>query len=378
MGENDRYQSRSNLPQMIISAKSAVIAGQIRENVEITVDQGIITAINDGDKLNAERQYSGTLIPGFVDIHSHGGGGYYFSDSNPSHVKQAIDTHRNAGTTSQIASLVTADISTLKEQIASLIPFVVSGALAGIHLEGPYLSSAKCGAHNPDLLRHPVLDEVKSLIEAGQGSIRMVTIAPELEGAIESIGWLSSQGIVAAIGHSDADATTTEKAIAAGAQVVTHFSNAMSKNLTDESMATHVLNDSTIALELINDGVHVPNEVVKTVVAKALQRTILITDAMSAAGSSDGMYSIGGLDVEVKDSIARLTRNNSLAGSTLTMEKAFLNFMKKDGMSLIDAVHASSTLPAKLLKLEKIGSIAVGNKANILHFDGKKINLLTF
>jgi N-acetylglucosamine-6-phosphate deacetylase len=378
MGENDRYQCRSNLPQMIISAKSAVIAGQIRENVEITVDQGIITAINDGDKLNAERQYSGTLIPGFVDIHSHGGGGYYFSDSNPSHVKQAIDTHRNAGTTSQIASLVTATISSLKEQIASLVPLVASGALAGIHLEGPYLSSAKCGAHNPDLLRHPALDEVKSLIEAGQGSIRMVTIAPELEGAIESIGWLSSQGIVAAIGHSDADAATTKRAIAAGAQVVTHFSNAMSKNLTDESMATHVLNDSAIALELINDGVHVPKEVIEAVVVKALQRTILITDAMSAAGSSDGMYSIGGLEVEVKDSIARLKRNNSLAGSTLTMEQAFLNFINKDGVSLIDAVHASSTLPAKLLKLEKIGSIAVGNKANILHFDGKTIELLTF
>ena len=206
----------------------------------------------------------------------------------------------------------------------------------------------------------------------------MVTIAPELEGAIESIGWLSSQGIVAAIGHSDADAATTKRAITAGAQVVTHFTNAMSKNLTDESMATHVLNDSMIALELINDGVHVPNEVIETVVAKALQRTILITDAMSAAGSSDGMYTIGGLEVEVKDSIARLKRNNSLAGSTLTMEKAFLNFITKDGVSLIDAVHASSTLPAKLLKLEKIGSISVGNKAHILHFDGKKINLLTF
>ena len=363
---------------MIISAQSAVIAGQIRERVEITVDQGIITAINYGDKLNSESKYPGTLIPGFVDIHAHGGGGYYFSDSNPSHVKQAIDTHRNAGTTSQVASLVTTDISTLKKQIASLIPFVDSGALAGIHLEGPYLSSAKCGAHNPDLLRHPALDEVKSLIEAGQGSIRMVTIAPELEGAIESIGWLSSQGIVAAIGHSDADAATTKRAITAGAQVVTHFTNAMSKNLTDESMATHVLNDSMIALELINDGVHVPNEVIETVVAKALQRTILITDAMSAAGSSDGMYSIGGLDVEVKNSIARLTKNNSLAGSTLTMEKAFLNFITKDGVSLIDAVHSSSTLPAKLLKLEKIGSISVVNKAHILHFDGKKINLLTF
>ena len=378
MGENDRSRCRSSLPQMIISAKSAVIAGQIRENVEITVDQGIITAINFGSSAKSERNYPGTLIPGFVDIHSHGGGGYYFSDSNSSHVNQAIDTHRHAGTTSQIASLVTAEISTLKRQIASLIPFVVSGALAGIHLEGPYLSSVKCGAHDPQLLRNPDLDEIKSLIEVGQGSIRMVTIAPELEGAITAIQWLSSQGIVAAIGHSDADAATTKRAIEAGAQVVTHFSNAMSKNLTDESMATHVLNDSTIALELINDGVHVPKEVIEAVVVKALQRTILITDAMSAAGSSDGMYSIGGLEVEVKDSIARLKRNNSLAGSTLTMEQAFLNFINKDGVSLIDAVHASSTLPAKLLNLEKIGSIAVGNKANILHFDGKTIELLTF
>jgi N-acetylglucosamine-6-phosphate deacetylase len=109
-----------------------------------------------------------------------------------------------------------------------------------------------------------------------------------------------------------------------------------------------------------------------------LQRTILITDAMSAAGSIDGMYTIGGLDVEVKDSIARLVHNGSLAGSTLTMEKAFLNFMKKDGVSIIDAVHASSTLPAKILGLEKVGTIAIGNKANILHFDGEKIDLLIF
>ena len=378
MGENDRSRCRSSLPQMIISAKSAVIAGQIRENVEITVDQGIITAINFGSSAKSERNYPGTLIPGFVDIHSHGGGGYYFSDSNSLHVNHAIDTHRKAGTTSQIASLVTTEISTLKSQIASLIPFVDSGALAGIHLEGPYLSSVKCGAHDPQLLRNPDLDEIKSLIEVGQGSIRMVTIAPELEGAITAIQWLSSQGIVAAIGHSDADAAITQMAIDAGAQVVTHFSNAMSKNLIDESMATRVLNDPTIALELINDGVHVPNEVIKTIVEKGLQRTILITDAMSAAGSQDGMYSIGGLDVEVKNAIARLVSNGSLAGSTLTMGQAFLNFMKKDYVSLIDAVHASSTLPAQLLKLEKVGLIAIGNKANILHFDGKTIELLTF
>jgi N-acetylglucosamine-6-phosphate deacetylase len=206
----------------------------------------------------------------------------------------------------------------------------------------------------------------------------MITIAPELEGAIECIQWLTSQGVVVAIGHSDADAPTTRRAIDAGAQVVTHFSNAMSKNLSAQSMATHVLSDSTISLELINDGVHVANDLIREVIEKALQRTILITDAMSAAGSSDGMYEIGGLDVEVKDSVARLTSNGSLAGSTLTMEQAFLNFMKKDGVSIIDAVHASSTLPARILKVEKVGSIAIGNKANILHFDGEKIELLTF
>jgi len=363
---------------MIITAHSAVIAGQIRENVEISINQGIITAVDSEGGLDRERNYPGVLIPGFVDIHSHGAGGFYFSDPNPSNVYQVIETHRSAGTTSQIASLVTADIPTLKNQISSLIPLVNSGDLVGIHLEGPYLSSIKCGAHDPHLLRAPALDEVRSLIEAGQGSIRMITIAPELEGAIECIRWLTSQGVVVAIGHSDADAATTGRAIDAGAQVVTHFSNAMSKNLSEESMATHVLSDSTIALELINDGVHVAKDVIRTVIEKALQRTILITDAMSAAGSSDGMYSIGGLDVEVKDSIARLVRNGSLAGSTLTMEQAFLNFMKKDEVSLIDAVYASSTLPAKILKLEKVGSIAIGNKAHILHFDGKKIELLTF
>lgn len=363
---------------MIISAQSAVIAGQICENVEITIDQGEITAVAAGVTSERENIYPGVLIPGFVDIHSHGGGGFYFSDTDPKNVIVAIETHRSAGTTSQIASLVTTDISTLKNQITSLIPLVNSGDLAGIHLEGPYLSSVKCGAHDPHLLRLPVLDEVKSLIDAGEGSIRMVTIAPELDGAIEAIQWLASKGIIAAIGHSDANAEITQRATEAGAKVITHFTNAMSKDLSGESMATFALNDSSLALELINDGVHVSKDVITTIIDNALQRTILITDAMSAAGAPDGMYSIGELYVEVKDSIARLTSNGSLAGSTLTMEQAFLNFIKKDGVSIVDAVHASSTLPAKVLKLEKVGSLAIGKKANILHFDGEKIELLTF
>lgn len=363
---------------MIISAHSAVIHGELRNNIWIDIQDGLISEIGEGSNPSSVRTYSETLIPGFVDIHCHGGGGYYFSDAIPQKVQQAINTHRSAGTTSQIASLVTTDIQTLTSQIKALIPFVRSGELVGIHLEGPYLSHAKCGAHDPALLRAPALDEVKALIAAGEGTIRMVTIAPELEGALDAIKWLVSEGVIAAIGHSDADADTARAAIEVGAQVVTHFTNAMAKMVGGESMATEVLAAPEIALELINDGTHVPTDVVATMVKQALGRTILVTDAMSAAGCDDGKYLIGELEVEVKDSLARLVSNGALAGSTLTMERAFINFINKDGVDLIDAVHASSTLAAEVLGLKDVGSISVGRKANILAFDGKKIELLTF
>ena len=363
---------------MIITAARAVIDGKDRSEIWIDIREGLIHEIGDGPHPSAERKFTGTLIPGFVDIHCHGGGGYYFSNLNPDQITGAIDIHRQAGTTTQYASLVTADLSQLKAQIEALIPFVRSGDLAGIHLEGPYLSHAKCGAHAPELLRAPHLDEVKSLVECGQGTIAMVTIAPELEGALESIAWLASQGIIAAIGHSDADADTARAAIDAGAKVVTHFTNAMAKMVGGQSMATEVLDDSDISLELINDGTHVPIDVIEALKKNALDRTILITDAMSAAGGDDGKYVIGDLEVEVKDSIARLVSNGALAGSTLTMARAFTNFINEDSVQIVDAVHASSTRAAQVFGLKNVGSISVGKKADILHFDGKKIELLTF
>ena len=363
---------------MIITAARAVIDGKDRSEIWIDIREGLIHEIGDGPHPSAERKFSGTLIPGFVDIHCHGGGGYYFSNPNSEQIKAAIDLHRRAGTTTLFASLVTADLSQLRAQIEALIPFVRSGDLAGIHLEGPYLSHAKCGAHAPELLRAPHIDEIKSLVECGQGTIAMVTIAPELEGALESIAWLASQGIIAAIGHSDADADTARAAIDAGAKVVTHFTNAMAKMVGGQSMATEVLDDSDISLELINDGTHVPIDVIEALKKNALDRIILITDAMSAAGGDDGKYVIGDLEVEVKDSIARLVSNGALAGSTLTMDRAFTNFINKDSVQIVDAVHASSTRAAQVFGLKNVGSISVGKKADILHFDGKKIELLTF
>jgi N-acetylglucosamine-6-phosphate deacetylase len=363
---------------MIITAARAVIEDQERRDIWLDIRDGLIHEIGDGPHPSAERKFPGTLIPGFVDIHCHGGGGYYFSNLNADQIRIAIDIHRKAGTTTQYASLVTADLEQLKAQIEALIPFVQSGELAGIHLEGPYLSRAKCGAHAPELLRAPHLEEIKTVIGWGQGSIAMVTIAPELEGALESIAWLASQGIIAAIGHTDADADTARAAIDAGAQVVTHFTNAMAKMVGGQSMATEVLEDSEISLELINDGTHVPVNVIEILKNSALGRTILVTDAMSAAGGDDGKYLIGDLAVEVKDSVARLVSNGALAGSTLTMERAFINFIFKDDVDIVDAVHASSTRAAQIFGLKNVGSLTVGKKANILHFDGKKIELITF
>ena len=286
-----------------------------------------------------------------IDIHCHGGGGFYFSDPNIENIQIAIDAHKSSGTSQLLTSLVTDTIDNLKNQITRLIPFYERGEIAGIHLEGPYLSHNRCGAHEPTLLRLPNLDEIKSLLDVGHGAIAMVTIAPELPGAIEVIKYLEKNRIIAAIGHTDGDANDASAAIEAGASVVTHFTNAMSK-LRDgkNSFAQRVFDDSRIALELIVDGIHVPFAEVAEIFEKAPGRIVLISDAMSAAGKPDGDYKIGPLDVEVHESIARLKRNGALAGSTLTLARAAENAIKA-GVSKELVDHATTSAPKLLLNV---------------------------
>ena len=196
----------------------------------------------------------------------------------------------------------------------------------------------------------------------------MVTLAPELEGGIAAIEYLNSRGVTVALGHSQADAATTGAAIAAGAQLITHFTNGMPKPSDGKGTITSAaLVHPTLPLEIILDGVHVGPEILGKVRSSSHRRTILITDAMSAAGAPDGDYTIGSLGVVVKDRVARLTSNNYLAGSTLTMDVAFLNLLKS-GASLIDCVDAASTLPAKTLGLNSVGSITVGKRAHLLEY----------
>ena len=353
---------------MIISAATVLIEEELQKEVWLEIEDGVIRSINSGTSPEYDLRYDGILIPGFVDIHCHGGGGKYFASLTDSEITQVIATHRSGGTVAGLASLVTEPIPNLISQIKRLVPFAQRNEIAGIHLEGPYLSHARCGAHDPNLLRTPTIPEVQTLLDAGQGFIKMITIAPELDGALEVIEFLAKSGVIAAIGHSQSDATTAQKAIDRGASVVTHFNNAMPKVVDGPgTMNSAVLNELRVSLELILDGEHIATSVVREIFEAAPNRIVMITDAMSAAGSTDGTYQIANLEVNVKDGIARLASNGTLAGSTLTMAKAFNHALNEIGISITEAVHAASTLPALILGRSDLGEIAVGKSGYLNH-----------
>ena len=346
---------------------SAVVDARLVGETWIEISEDLIRSVNSGVNPTADHIIDGTLIPGFIDIHCHGGAGSYFS--NASKVQDVIKVHRDHGTTGIVASLVTESIVDLKAQISALVPFYTSGQILGIHLEGPYLSHAHCGAHEPTLLMNPDIAEIKELLEIGAGSIAMITIAPELPGAIEAIKYLSAAGVKVAIGHTNGDFKDAAAGTNAGATVVTHFMNGMSKERTEGSISSFVLADERLAVELILDGHHVPFNTASEIIQTIGDRVILVTDAMAAAGASDGSYTIGKLEVKVENSVARLTSNNALAGSTLTMDQAFNNAIKNCGVSIPQAVLMSSTNPALALGLSDRGSIAVGKRADLLTYD---------
>ena len=354
---------------MIIQASSAVVDGQLRGTTWIEVSENLIRSINSGVHPAPDQIIDGTVIPGFVDIHCHGGGGKYFSALTPGEVHSVIETHRGHGTTSLFASLVTEPIDVLTTQIERLKPFVESGQIVGIHLEGPYLSHARCGAHDPALLVHPELSEIKELLAVADGALSMITIAPELPGAIAAITHLTAAGVTVALGHTDGDFGNAAAGTNAGATVITHFMNAMDKGLNDSSFASFVIADERLTVELILDGHHVPYKTAKEIYAAIGNRLIFVTDAMAAAGATAGDYTIGKMPVIVKEGVARLESNGALAGSTLTMDAVFLNAITQLDLSVTEAVAATSTRAAKAMGFNDRGEIAVGKRADLLSYN---------
>jgi N-acetylglucosamine-6-phosphate deacetylase len=312
------------------------------------------------------------VVPGFVDIHVHGGGGAAYMTTDQDEARRAFAFHRSNGTTTSVASLVTATIDEIAAVAASLADLVTDGVLAGIHLEGPFLSRARCGAHDPRLLRTPDPDALRLMLSAGRGTIRMVTIAPELPGGIDLIKQVADAGVIAAIGHTNATYLEARAALNAGASVATHLFNAMrGVHHREPGPVTAALENDRVAVELINDGVHLDPAVVELAFRVAgSDRVALITDAMSAAGMGDGMYPLGPMQVRVSDGVAKLADGDSIAGSTLTLDAAVRRAVFEIGIPITDAVAAASTTPARLLGLGgRIGALEVGKTADLVVLD---------
>lgn len=359
---------------LVIAGASLVTPDGVVEDGWVEVADGRIAALGPGDPPRpADRLLDGGwIVPGFVDIHSHGGGGGTAMGADPAQLATFVATHQRHGTTTIMASLVTGHEPTLDHDIRALAELVDEGLIAGIHLEGPWISPQRKGAHDPAALRAPEPAMVARLLDAGRGKVLMVTLAPELDHGLDAVRTIVDAGAIAAVGHTDADYDTVRAAVDAGATVATHLFNAMAPiHHRAPGPIIALLEDERVTVELILDGIHLHPAVAHhahTVAGPS--RVVLVTDAMAAAGFGDGDYVLGDLAVTVRDGEARLVEGGSIAGSTLTMDAAFRFAVTRAGFSVPDAVRAASTTPATLLGLaDQTGSLRAGLAADLVLLD---------
>lgn len=288
---------------------------------------------------------------GTVDLHCHGGGGYAAEDG-PAAIRGLVAAHRAHGTQRQLVSLVANPIDLLAASLAAIRSVAAEDpGVLGAHLEGPFLAPERRGAHDPAHLVAPDPAAVEALIAAGDGVLRMITIAPELPRAIDAIRRFAAAGVVVAIGHTQADAATAHAAFDAGATVVTHAFNAMPGiSARAPGPLGAALADERITIEVIADGIHVHPDNLRWLFAAAAGRIAAITDAMAAAGDGDGDYRLGDLEVEVLGGRATIAGTDQLAGSTLTLDRA-VEVLVAAGVPRGEALAAVTTVPARVLGL---------------------------
>jgi N-acetylglucosamine-6-phosphate deacetylase len=357
---------------VLLTADRVVTPARILAPGWVRVDGERIVDVGAGDPPRAVDVPlpAATLVPGFVDTHVHGGGGASFDGGDPEAGATAVRAHRAHGTTTMVASLVTERPEVLAASVAGLADLVDAGLLAGIHLEGPWLSPRYAGAHDPDLLTSPTPEAVDALLEAGRGHVRMVTLAPELEGGLDAVRRLADAGVLAAIGHTDATYDVACAALEAGAGVGTHLFNAMrGLHHREPGPIAALLEHPDAYVELVSDGVHVHPAALRLAARAKPDRIVLVTDAMAAAAAADGDYRLGTLTVEVRDGVARLAGSGAIAGSTLTMAAAVRYAVLVAGLPLEDVVRAATAAPARLLGLDRVGALESGFRADLVVLD---------
>jgi len=339
----------------------------------VLLDGATIAAVGTGEPPAADEAFDlegAWLTPGFVDLHAHGGGGHAYDDG-PDSIRAALAVHRAHGTTRSVISLVAAPLDALETSLDGIADVVADDpTVLGAHLEGPFLAASRCGAHDPAYLRDPAVDDVRRLLDAARGTLRLVTIAPELPGALKAIQLLRAAGVTVAVGHTEADQERAMDAFDAGARVLTHAFNAMpGLHHRNPGPLGAAISDHLVTLELVLDGHHVHPAMAGLLFAAAPGRIALVTDAMAAAGVGDGAYRLGALDVVVRDGRATLGPDGPLAGSTLTQDAA-LRFAIGMDLTPIEAITALTATPARALGLhDRLGRIQPGFAADVVVLD---------
>ena len=327
------------------------------------------------------------ILPGFIDMHVHGGGGTSFTEGTAEDARRAAEFHRRHGSTTIVASLVTAPLADLAARAAMLAGLAGEGVLAGLHLEGPFLSAARCGAQDPRHMIAPDVAAFASLHAAAAGQLRVITLAPELPGATALIKAAARAGVIAAVGHTDATADVTSAAVDAGASHATHLFNGMRPlHHREPGPVGALLDRDEVSCEVIADGVHLHDTVIRLVArAAGPGRLVLITDAMAAAGMPDGRYRLGSMRVDVAGGVARLAADSdasadsgadarpgvpgAIAGSTATMAGVVRHAVAA-GLPVPDVAAAASTNPARVLGLRhRTGALRPGLDADLVICD---------
>lgn len=312
-----------------------------------------------------------TVTPGFIDLHGHGGGGAAY-DNGAEEIAAAVAVHRAHGTTRSVISLVANPLEHVQASLALVAQLAADDpTIVGSHLEGPFLAIGRRGAHAPEFLREPDEATIVALLEAGAGTIRQVTIAPELPGALDAVRRFAEEGVVVAVGHTEADEHAARAAFDAGASLVTHIFNAMPGiHHRDPGPIVAGFDDERVTLELVLDGVHVHPSVAQMTFRAAPHRVALVTDAMAAAGGDDGYYRLGSLNVEVRGGIAHLAGTSTIAGSTLTQDVALRCAVTVAGVDEAIAVEALTATPARVLgRAHEWGMLAPAYSADLVVFD---------
>ncbi|MFD6817305.1 N-acetylglucosamine-6-phosphate deacetylase [Microbacterium sp. NPDC060132] len=366
---------------LVVHSARIVDRGEVTDDGWVRIENGVVVSRGTGSEWESADQVvdaaeaagpDAVLTPGFIDIHGHGGAGAAYDDGIDA-IRTGRDLHRAHGTTRAVISLVTGTLDALAESVATIADLTETDVdVLGSHLEGPFLDPGHHGAHEPSLLRHPSERDVARLLDAGRGTVRQVTIAPELPGGLDAVRQIVASGAAAAVGHTDADADMAIAAFEAGASILTHAFNAM--NGIHHRAPGPVLAaaaDHRVILEAIADDIHLDPAVVKLVFDAAPTRVALITDAMAAAGSADGQYDLGAVRVTVLDGVARADDTGSIAGSTLTQDVALQRAVRA-GVPLTEAVRALTETPARAVgRHTRLGALRAGMLGDAVLLDAR-------